>query len=137
MKKTIALIFSVIFTGVSSGYAQKIDTIFEYTQPIAANSKKSFTVNIEGKEYTEIKIVCNVNQQNVVMYYKTDSMNSYDSTTTTEILPYYNYLYHGREFLLSGPLPVKTAGSISLVIENKSDKETSARLTVYGIKQYQ
>ncbi len=135
MKKTILLIFLFVLAVVNNGYAQKIDTLFQYSEPIAANSKKSFTVNIEGKGYTKVKIVCNVDQQDVVMYYKTDSMNSYDSTTTTGLSPYYNYLYHKRLFLLSTSLPVKSAGSVHFFIENRGDKDTSVRLTVYGLTQ--
>ena len=136
MKKTIALISLFVLTVVNAGYAQKIEALFEYTQPIAANSKKSFTVNIKGKEYKTIKIVCNVDQKNVVMYYKTDNMDSYDSTAATGLSPYYNYHYHKRLFLLFASLPAKSAGSVSFIIENKTDKETSVRLTVYGIEQY-
>ena len=129
----ILLIFLFSLTVVSGSYAQNIHTLFEYTRPIASNSKKSFTFDIKGKGYTKVKIECKVDQRHVVMYYKTDDMNSYDSTSTTDLPVLYNYHYHKQLFSLSASLPVKGAGSINFVIENKSDKDTSILLTVYGI----
>ncbi len=133
MKKIILLVFLLSLTVVSGSYAQNIHTLFEYTKPIASNSKKSFTLEIKGKGYTKVKIECKVDQRNVVMYYKTDDMNSYDSTSTTDLPILYNYHYHKQLFSLSASLPVKDAGSINFVIENKSDKDTSILLAVYGI----
>ncbi len=133
MKKVIPLIFLFALTFVQGGHAQEVHTLFEYTKPIASNSKKSFTLEIKGKGYTKVKIECKVDQRNVVMYYKTDDMNSYDSTSTTDLPVLYNYHYHKQLFSLSASLQVKAAGSINFVIENKSDKETSILLTVYGI----
>lgn len=134
MKKILGLIFLFVLTVVSIGYAQKIDTLLEYNQPIAAHSEKSFTINIKGKEYTEIKLVCNVDQRDVVMSYKTDNMSSYDTTSTTRQTVYFNYLYHKRLFLLSATVPVKAASSIDFIIGNRSNKDTSVRLTVYGYR---
>jgi hypothetical protein len=133
MKKIILFISLFVLTVVHGSYAQNINTLFEYTKPIASNSKKSFTVDVKGKGYKEVKIECKVNQQDVVMYYKTNDMNSYDSTSTTGLPVLYNYLYYQKLFLLSASLPVKTASSISFVIQNRSDKDTSVQLSVYGI----
>ena len=133
MKKIILLISLFILTVVSGSYAQNIHTLFEYTKPIASNSKKSFTLDIKGKGYTKVKIECKVDQRNALLYYKTNEMNSYDSISATEMPALYNYHYHKQLFSLSASLPVKGAGSINFVIENKSDKDTSILLTVYGI----
>jgi hypothetical protein len=133
MKKIILLIFLFVLTVVQGSYAQNQDTLFEYTKSMASNSKKSFTLDVKGKGYKEVRIECKVNQQDVVMYYKTNDMNSYDSTSTTELPVLYNYLYHKKLFLLSASLPVKTADSISFALQNRSDKDTSVQLSVYGI----
>ncbi len=135
MKKVLAWTCLLVLMAVGSGHTQELDTLFQYSGSIAATKERSFPVNVGGKGYTKIKIECDVDQQQVVLYYKTSTMKTFDSAETTGILPYYNYLYHKKEFLLSASLPVKTAGSVTLMLKNKSDKDTSVQLTVYGLTQ--
>ncbi len=133
MKKIILFISLFVFTFVQGSYAQNIHTLLEYTKPISSNSKKSFTLDIRGKGYARVKIECKVDQQNVVMYYKTSTMNSYKSISTTGLPALYNYYYHKTLFVLSASVQVKGADYIRFIVENKSDKETSIQLTVYGL----
>ena len=133
MKKIILFISLFVFTFVQGSYAQNIHTLLEYTKPISSNSKKSFTLDIRGKGYARVKIECKVDQQNVVMYYKTSTMNSYKSISTTGLPALYSYYYHKTLYVLSASVPVKGADDIRLTIENKSDKVTSVQLTVYGL----
>ncbi len=137
MKKIMLFIFLFILTIVQGSYAQNIHTLFEYTKSLASSSKKSFTLNIKGKGYKEVKIECKVDRRNVVLYYKTDDMNSYNSTSTTDLPVLYNYLYYRKLLSLSASLPVTTASSISFVLQNRSDKDTSVQLSVYGITHYE
>ncbi|MCL4477884.1 MAG: hypothetical protein M1381_02115 [Deltaproteobacteria bacterium] len=133
MKKIILFVSLFVFTFVQGSYAQNIHTLLEYTKPISSNSKKSFTLDIRGKGYARVKIECKVDQQNVVMYYKTSTMNSYKSISTTGLPALYNYYYHKTLFVLSASVQVKGADYIRFIVENKSDKETSIQLTVYGL----
>ena len=133
INKVIPLIFLFALTFVQGGHAQEVHTLFEYTKPIASNSKQSFTLDLQGKGYARVKIECKVDQQNIVMYYKTNTMNSYKSISTTGLPALYNYYYHKTLFVLSASVPVKGADDIRFIVENKSDKETSVQLTVYGL----
>ena len=133
MRKVIPLIFLFALTFVKGGHAQEVHTLFEYTKPIASNSKQSFTLDLQGKGYARVKIECRVDQQNIVMYYKTSTMNSFKAISTTGLPALYNYYYHKTLYVLSASVPVKGADDIRLTIENKSDKVTSVQLTVYGL----
>ena len=133
MRKVIPLIFLFALTFAQGGHAQDVHTLLEYTKPIASNSKQSFTLDMQGKGYARVKIECKVDQQNIVMYYKTSTMNSYKAVSTTGLPALYNYYYHKTLFVLSASVPVKGADNIRFIVENKSDKKTSVQLTVYGL----
>ena len=133
IKNTILMIFLVTLAVAHSGYAQDVHTLFEYSKPITSNSKQSFTIDLQGKGYARVKIECRVDQQNIVMYYKTNTMNSYKSISTTGLPALYSYYYHKTLYVLSASVPVKGADDIRFIIENKSDKVTSVQLTVYGL----
>ena len=133
INKIFPLIFLFALTFVQSGYAQDVHTLFEYSKPVTSNSKQSFTIDLQGKGYARVKIECRVDQQNIVMYYKTSTMNSFKAISTAGLPALYNYYYHQTLYVLSASVPVKGADDIRLTIENKSDKVTSVQLTVYGL----
>ncbi len=131
--KKICIVISILAAVSNVGYAQNLKTLFSYNRPIAANSKKDFTLDLKGKSYTSIRIEGKVDRQDVLLFCKTDTMHSYDRVSPMPMPILYGHMYHKDLFSLSASLPGMKAKSVHVLLENKGTISASVQLSIYGM----